>query len=180
MSGEDLTLLQRFLSAIAKCDIKTVATIGSFFMSIVALFRTISAERVHLCFSVLLFRSKGSTAYMILMIENCSRLPACISQISLDLDGEIVNCVPFAKEVITGTKKVAGKLTERPPKCSAPLPIQLFGLSSTSCIVLFEGIPAEIPRTATHLNFVISTNRGKKVRKKLQLPEEWADQTDIP
>lgn len=149
-------------------------------MSFASWVRTFVTERNRLRFSIQSFHSKGFTSYMFLMIENRSRLPVAISQISMIVSGKRVNCVPFAKEVISGIKKVNGNSVEKPPMCSAPIPIQLSGLSSTSCIVLFEGIPSEIPRTATHLNFEVSTNRGRKAKTKLQLPEGWAARIDIP
>ena len=177
---ESLNLLQRILSELAAGDIALWISVISFIMSAASWVRTFIVERKCLRFSVQSFHSSGHTAYMFLMIENCSRLPVAVSQISMNLDKEIINCVPFETEVITGTKTISGKVVEKPPMCSAPLPIQLAGLSSTTCIVLFEDIPSEIPRLATHLNFEVLTNRGMKVKTKLQLPEGWASRTEIP
>lgn len=177
---ENLNLLQRILSELATGNIALWISVISFLMSAASWVRTFIVERKCLRFSVQSFHSKGRTAYMFLMIENCSRLPIAVSQVAMEIDEKIVNCVPFAKEVITGTKTVGGRVIEKAPMCSAPLPIQIAGLSSTSCIVLFEDIPSEIPRLSTHLNFEVSTNRGRKVKTTLQLPEGWADRTEIP
>ena len=177
---EKLSLLQRILSELAAGDIALWVSVISFLMSAASWVRTFIVERKCLRFSVQSFHSKGRTAYMFLLIENCSRLPVAVSQISMKFGKKIINCVPFETEVITRVKTVSGEVIEKPPMCSAPLPIQLAGLSSTSCIVLFEDIPSEIPRLATHLNFEVSTNRGRKVKTTLQLPEGWADRTEIP
>lgn len=180
MNEENVNLLQQIISELATGNIALWISVISFLMSSASWVRTFIVERKYLRFSVQSFHSKGHTAYMFLVVENCSRLPIAISQIAMDIGEKIVNCVPFAKEVITGTKTVSGRVVEKAPMCSAPLPIQIAGLSSTSCIVLFEDIPSEIPRLSTHLSFEVSTNRGGKVKTKLQLPVGWADRTDIP
>ena len=178
--NEELNLFQRLLAELSAGDIALWISIISFLMSFASWVRTFITEMNRLRFSIQSFHSKGSTAYMFLMIENRSRLPVAISQISLIIDGKSVNCEPFSKEVITGTKKVKKNTVETTPMCSAPLPIQIAGLSSMSCIVLFEDIPSEIPSLSTHLNFEVSTNRGRKAKTKLQLPAGWAGRTDIP
>lgn len=179
MENERINLIQRFLLELSQGNLALWISTISFFMSLTTWIRVFVTERKRLRFSVQVFQSKGNIAYMSLMIENISRLPIAISQISLCQGGKKINCAPFPKEVITGTKKVDGKIIEKPPKCSAALPIQLAGLSSTSCIVLFEGIPEEILPTSTHLNFEVSSNRGKATKISLPLPAEWADHNDI-
>ena len=63
---------------------------------------------------------------------------------------------------------------------STAMPIQLSALESVSCIVLFEDIPEAVPLSATLLTFQISTNRGRIAKRKLELPQDWSDQKEIP
>lgn len=153
--------------------------------------RTFIAEHRRLRFSIQLLQAKDGTAYMRLVIENKSRLPIAISKITLLQKrssshlGKIcfgynrTDCAFFPKEVVIRVKRIHGKYEDLPPIYSESLPISLDGLSSKSCIVLFEDIPEAIPQTATHLTLEILTNRGMTTRKKLRLPTEWVSHNDI-
>lgn len=175
-----MKILSRILFELSKGNISVWIASISFVMSLVTWIRTFIVEHKNIKLKVQFFRANDRTAYMFLLVENKSRLPIAISDIIIRQGKERAHCCPFPTEIITGQRKVSGKLIEKPPKCSDSIPIQLNGLSSKSCIVLFEDIPLAIPQTSTHLNFEVLTNRGMKVRKKLPLPEGWASRNDIP
>lgn len=145
--------------------------------------KTFWVERRRLRLSIRLLQTKGDTAYMFLMIENKSRLPVAISQITLLQrcgHGYLrTACRPFPKEVISRKKTVKGVITDLPPLYSDQLPISLSGLSSKCCIVLFEDIPKAILPLSTHLTLEILTNRGMRARKKLLLRSGWYDRKYI-
>lgn len=175
-----MKILSRVFFELSQGNLSVWVASISFVMSLVTWIRTFIVEHKNIKLKVQFFRTKNCTAYMFLLVENKSRLPIAISDIILRQGKECIHCRPFPTEIITGNRKVNGKVVEKPPKCSDSIPIQLNGLSSKSCIVLFEDIPTDIPPTSTHLNFEVSTNRGMRAKRKLQLPEEWASQTDIP
>lgn len=175
MCEEKLSLLQRFLIELSNGDIALWISVITFVMSAASWIRVFLVERRRLRFTVQLFKAREHTAYMVLMIENKSRMPIAISRISLKLNGKLADCTPFPAKVI-GTKSADVETSTY----SAKIPIQLDGLSSTSCIVLFEDIPSEIPSLSTHLNFEVLTNRGRTVKKTLQLPQGWASREYIP
>lgn len=175
-----MEILSQVFFELSKGNLSVWIASISFVMSLVTWIRTFIVEHKNIKIKVQFFRVKEHTAYMFLLVENKSRLPIAISDIVLRQGKERIHCRPFPTEIITRTLKVNGKVVEKPPKCSDSIPVQLNGLSSKSCIVLFEDIPEEILPTSTRLNFEVSTNRGMRVKRKLQLPEEWASQTDIP
>ena len=153
--------------------------IAGFLMSLGSWVHTFITQRKRLSFKIQFFRYKENSAYMYLMIENRSRLPVSITGIALKQSKSIVPCVQIPKTVSSTTRKTAGN-TDVVYQYSTAIPIQLSALESVSCIVLFEGIPEVVPPSATHLTFQISTNRGRKVKRKLALPQDWHDQKGTP
>ena len=153
--------------------------VAGFLMSLASWFHTFITQRKRLSFKIQLFRYKEDSAYMYLMIENRSRLPVSITGISLKQGKSKTPCVQIPKTVSSTTRKTAGN-TDVVYQYSTAIPIQLSALESVSCIVLFEGIPEAVPPSATHLTFQISTNRGRIAKRKLQLPQGWSGQKEIP
>lgn len=153
--------------------------VAGFMMSLASWVHTFITQRKKLAFKIQFFRNKEKLAYMYLMIENRSRLPISITGIFLMLGGNKTPCAQIPK-VVTSTKRKTASTTDVTYQCSTAIPIQLSSLESASCIVLFEDIPVDVPPFATHLTFQISTNRGRRVKKKLELPRGWVDQKDIP
>ena len=52
--------------------------------------------------------------------------------------------------------------------------IQLQSLGATSALILFEGLPELPADDATHMTFLIGTNRGQATQMTLELPAGWA------
>lgn len=175
-----MQIFSRIFFELSQGNLALQISVISFLMSLTSWIRVFFVERKNIRLSIQFFRKKNRTAYMYLMIENKSRLPIAVSNIEMVQGNKKIGCVQISKEVITNIKKAGGKIIGISPVYSTQLPVQMSGLSAVSCIVLFEDIPLEIPPTSTHLNFEVSTNRGKKVKKKLQLPAGWASRNDIP
>lgn len=153
--------------------------VASFLMSLPSWIYTFIAQRKRLSFKIQAFKYKENLAYMYLMIENRSRLPVSITGISLEQGESRTPCAPIPKTVSSTIMKTAGN-TDVVYHYSTAMPIQLSALESVSCIVLFEDIPEAVPLSAKLLTFQISTNRGRIAKRKLELPQDWSDQKEIP
>lgn len=153
--------------------------VAGFLMSLGSWIYTFVTQRKRLSFKIQVFKYKENLAYMYLMIENRSRLPVSITGIFLKQGKNRTSCTQIPKTVLSTTRKTACN-TDVVYQYSTAIPIQLSSLESVSCIVLFEDIPEVVQSSATHLTFQISTNRGRKVKRKLALPQDWNDQNGTP
>lgn len=166
------TLFSRLLADLSRGDAASWVALVGLLLSVAHWVYTFILERQNLKVSILSGATSDDTMYALMMFENKSRLPVAITQISLIQGEKWTNCRPYPKEVI---RAFPTRDCQHPSRMvySEQIPIQLAGLSSRSCIVLFEDIPEAPPQTSTHLSFQISTNRRKPLKTQLELPPEW-------
>lgn len=115
------------------------------------------------------FSDDANSLLLYAMFENKSRLPILITGISVQLDSIWYSCEKIPLTTFTETTKCKGEILSHHEYQSLPLPIFITSLGGTSGYVYFAFPESSLPPDATHLNFLISTNRGKPIEKKLWL-----------
>lgn len=178
MNSSAIEATNTVLSASSAMSIMDWITFGiavaGFLMSLATWVKDFITQRKHIEGKVLNIKSYQSVTYIDLLIENRSRLPISITDISLFLGDSAYRCTPLPKLILEHTKSRKGEVYERTMKYSTPMPIQISNLGATTVVALFEGMKRLPPDDATHLNLSISTNRGSPVKMTLELPEGWA------
>ena len=100
-------------------------------------------------------------------IQNQSKLPVSIENISFSVDGITYGNYPVPKKIFTITSRSGKEITGREFIYSMPFPINLASLAGTSGYVYFEFPKGSLKNLATPLTVRVSTNRNKVVQKKL-------------
>lgn len=154
--------------------------VAGFAMSMASWVHTFVTQRKKFDVEIVAAKSYADVTYLHLIIQNKSRLPVAITRISLLLNGMWFNCTPIPVMVSATERKRGSEVIKRTEEYSTALPIQLSSLGATNCLVLFEGLPYLPSDDATHLTLSIYTNRGKAVKRSLELPAEWASQRKVP
>lgn len=158
------SLLTRSNITLALSIFGSVGTLISFIFSVFKNRKNISIEIAGRRFS-----DKPSSLLVYILFENKSRLPISITNISVELDSVWYPCKKIPSIVLTETSMHKGIITSQHVHYSLPLPTFVTGLGATSGYIYFEFPESLLPPDATHLNFLISTNRGKAFEKRLPL-----------
>lgn len=166
-----------FIQNVSLSDLVDIAGVLGFVMSLFGLVCAWHRNRKRLHISILDIKSFNDVTFLRMMFENKSRLPIAITRIALIQNGKTIDCTPnptiVYEEVRRDAKKeIIGTDVEK----SYPLPIQISELGAISGLVLFEPLQELPESSATHLTFLIATNRGKAFQKTLELPAGWASQ----
>lgn len=142
----------------------SVGTLASFLFSVLKNRKNINVEIVGRRFS-----DNPSFLLVYTLFENNSRLPISITGISVKLDSIWYPCEKIPIVTLTETTRQNGEITSHHEHRSLSFPIFITGLGGTSGYVYFEFPESSLSPNTTHLNFLISTNRGKAIEKKLSL-----------
>lgn len=148
-----------------------LACIGSF-GTITGWIYTYVTTKKNFQIRVIAYNSKQNVALFYLAFENRSRLPISITALSVHIDGVYYPCKYIPQKVTSSQHTVNGKVVNFQDYFSIQFPIELGSLGSTSGYVLFvlpKGV--RIPDAKT-LTFLISSNRGKAIEKKLSLDQK--------
>lgn len=164
-----------FVQNVSLSDLVDIAGVLGFVMSLFGLVCTWSRNRKRLHISILDIKSFNDVTFLRMIFENKSRLPIAITRIALILNGKTIDCTPNPTVVYEEVRRDAKKeIIGTDVEKSYSLPVQLSELGAVSGLVLFERLQ-ELPEdSATHLTFLIATNRGKAFQRTLELPVEWA------
>ena len=156
-----------------------IAGILGFIMSLTAWIYTLHSNRVNLKVSIYDIKSFEETTFLNMLFVNNSKLPISITNISVIINDRTIKCTTASKIIYENVRKSGKEILGVDIQRSASLPIQIQALNAVREFILFENLQ-ELPKSsATHLTFLISTNRGKLIEKSLQLPAEWAHRRSI-
>lgn len=161
-------------------NLTTIIAIGGFIISCIALTKTFMQERVKLRGTVTALHTYQDNMLLRLMLENHSTLPVAVTGIDVDFGEKHYSCEPISRVVFAKRHLKNGKEVSCEPTKSTQLPVQLQGLGASPTILAFSGVPETPQPSATHLSFSVHTNRGKTVKMRLALPEQWASQKIFP
>lgn len=126
-------------------------------------------NRVKLNFKAVEKLNDDDSLLLYIMLENCSRLTLSINQITVVSQNNKVNCVEIPTKVYTVTSRTGNEITDQQNYYSLNMPIVLNPLCGTAGYLYFAGNQFVPLDSSTELIVEFCTNRGKKVRKKLQL-----------
>lgn len=168
--------MKDFIASISAGQITFWIAVVSFAMSLASWVKDWLTQRKRLKARIVFMNALEHTVHMYLMLENKSRLPIAVTNIELILNENRTPCVPLPTLFFRQSKRSGDKVIEQRSEFSTALPIQLPGLGALTALVRFEKLEQTLPPDATHLTLLISTNRGRKARKTLALPQAWADQ----
>ena len=103
------------------------------------------------------------------MFENKSRLPISITGIYVEIGNVLYSCEKIPIVTFEETVRNRNQIISRREYRSMTLPISIPELGGTSGYVYFEFPATSEQLPSTHLNFQLSTNRGKIVQNSLSL-----------
>lgn len=101
--------------------------------------------------------------------ENKSRLPISVTGISVMINEVWYSCIEPPVVALEETFRTGITVTSRHEYKSLSLPISISSLGGISGYVYFEFPEADFRPDATHLKFLINSNRGKVIEKTLSL-----------
>ena len=113
---------------------------------------------------------KGKLMY--LSVENLSRLPVCISQVSIEIDDALYECEREPIRVRTIINREAGKEVFREYQKALGMPISIPGLGGVHGFLYFGDYPHNPEIGSKYLNFRVCTNRGRALKMKCEIPDQ--------
>lgn len=116
----------------------------------------------------------GNTIVAYVTIQNESRLPISINNISAKIDGNLYNGFHVPQRTIKITRQTGDTITATREHSSMSFPLNLGCLSGVSGYLCFDFSKEACEILSTLLTFQVSTNRGKPFETK-SLLAEWTD-----
>ena len=165
-----MNIIQFISSLLTKENITFVlsifGSIGTFFTLMHTLL--INRKLIHMKICGHIF---GDTKMLIIYasFENMSRLPISITDVCVKIDDILYPCVQPPIVAYEETKKVKGVVVSHREQMSLSMPINLSSLGGSSGYICFEFPPNAFLSDSTELNFLVFSNRGKVLEKKLPL-----------
>lgn len=109
----------------------------------------------------------NNTVLTHIIIDNKSRLPITITQISLISDKSNYACFNIQTRIYNGVTKQNDVILDTKTIISPKFPIEIGSLGGTSCYPFFELPPEDFEKLSTDLTLQFHTNRGMIKKKKL-------------
>lgn len=159
--------------------ITRVIAITGFLISLYNLLYGIITQRRNFEIRVYDIKSYSDVTFLLIGIENHSRLSVSITQMTSRIEGENTVCTAFPTEVRGVVTRVNNEKVGGNFLFSTPLPITVPAMSANSALVLFEGQSKLLQNSATHLPVQVCTTRGHPLEMKWLLPEGWASRRNI-
>lgn len=166
---QKLNLLWEWLSR--RDNVTFLIAVAGFCLSIVTFVQNMSANRKRLKISLSSIGYAQDIMCVRLSIENRSQLPVSITDIVYRTDKTRYHCSPDPKLLCQFEKRRNGVIISQESTYSSELPIHLPALGAFNDLLLFEGLKTLPENSSKRLTFEISTNRGRTLRRKLELPE---------
>lgn len=168
--------MKDFITNISTNQITFWIAVAGFVMSLATWIKDLLTQRKRLATHVLHLKVVKDELHMYLLIENRSRLPISVTRLELIQGNVRTACTALPSLMFRRYMSSGGTGTDERRDYSTPLPYSLSSLGAMTVLVRFEDLKQTPPLDATHLTLAVSTNRGRKVRMKLELPPGWADQ----
>ena len=167
---EFLAELFKGLDTLDKQVTFVIAVIG-FLLSLSSWIHAWTTQRKSLTVTAYEACSFANLVYFVVAIENNSRLPISVNKLTLHYEDIVAPCTMIPKRVLELTRTHGKEIVERKTHYSMDMPVNINALSSATGYILFENLPYDLPTDANKAVLVIGTNRGRKVKKILELPE---------
>lgn len=162
--------VEKLLSLFTRDNITFVLSVVGSFGTAYTIFHNFVINRKNLNVRIIGHRYADEKSLLLYVaFENKSRLPISITGISV-----MVNSIWYSRfepsiVVLEETTRTGKTVTSHHEFQNLPLPINLPSLGGTSGYVYFETPEANFQLDTTQLKFLINSNRGKVIEKKLSL-----------
>ena len=161
--------------ALLNVKVTFVIAVVAFVLSDTSWVHTAVTQRKSFSIKVYKAFSYEKLVLFIVAIENKSRLPISINEITLHYNDINAPCKRLPKRVYETTRRQNNEIYERKTYYSMEMPININALSSVTGYVLFDHLTQNLPSDAKKAVFAVGTNRGRRVKKTLELPEVQGD-----
>lgn len=145
----------------------------SFVMTSATWIHTILINRQNLSFRIHEAQSRNGVSFFFMQIENHSKLPVAITRFQLVTDKNEFDCVAIPHFIYQYTRRSGKEITSQKTFYSLQMPIELSALGAVSGYILFDNPQAVLPADSTDATFLVCTNRGRKEKILLPLPEDF-------
>lgn len=167
-------MLPKVLQWLADWDNVTgLIAIVSLIMTSATWIHTILLNRQNLSFRIHEAQSQNGVSFFFVQIENYSKLPVAITRFQLVTAESEFDCVAIPHFVYQYTRRSGKEITSQKTFYSLQMPIELSPLGAVSGYILFDNPQAVLPAGSTDATFLICTNRGRKEKILLPLPEDF-------
>lgn len=148
-------------------------SVCAFVMSLSSWIYTAISNRQKLAFRIHEAKNIPGGSIFFMQIENLSRMPVAVTRIQLEMQGEFFDCVAIPTFIMGATTKAGTQVVGDTAFYSMQIPIELASLGAVSGYIFFDTPQAVLPAESTTASFLIHTNRGKKVKMSLPLPDNF-------
>lgn len=171
--GDEEMKISFFHSLIAnQLNITTVISVVGLAISLFTVIQNLISRRKKLKAQVFSFDAYRDMMFITLSIENCSQLPIAITDIRYVTQQGQFSCTPVPTLVHENTRKSGNTVLEHKTTYSTRIPIEISALGAFSGVILFEHLKEMSETPPKTLTFEFRTNRGKAVRKTIELPAD--------
>lgn len=144
-----------------------------FAMSLSTWIYTAMSNRQKLSFRIHEAKNITGGSIFFMQIENLSRIPVAVTRIQLEICGQFFDCIAIPTFIMGTTDRVGSEVVGEKAFYSMQIPIEISSLGAVSGYIFFDNPQAVLPADSTAVNFLIHTNRGKKVSISLPLPDNF-------
>ena len=122
-------------------------------------------------FSLEIIKYLSTEMGLLLFVQftNKSSLPISISEIAVDTSSGQFICEKYPLRVFETTRRSGKEIISHEEKFSIDFPINLPAFCGTSGYLYFSSETETFPPVSTQVTLIIRTNRGREVRKTLEL-----------
>lgn len=134
-------------------------------------------SRKNISFRIIKICKSDKMVIMYASLINRSGSPITIDKISLSHNNVQYTCNEIPKKILSSKTTSGGVVTSEKEIYSLQLPLSLSSLAGISGYFAFQTQKEALSTLSTPLTFLISTNRGKAIEKKLDIEnwDNWAD-----
>lgn len=126
-------------------------------------------------FSLEIIKYLSTEMGLLLFVQftNKSSLPISINEIAVDTSSSQFICEKYPLMVFETTRRSGKKIISHEEKFSIDFPINLPAFCGTSGYLYFSSETETFPPVSTQVTLIIRTNRGREVRKTLELTKPF-------
>lgn len=175
MSPEQLYLLNQFIQKyFTKDNLTLVTAVFGALSSIITWIINYRRSRKNITIQVNKICHFGNAIVAHVTIQNESRLPISINDVSAKIKGKLYNGFHVPQCTINISTITENNVTASRECCTMSFPINLGSLSGVSGYLFFDTSKEVSETLSTHLTFRVSTNRGNSIEMKSALAE-WVN-----
>ena len=158
--------------------ITLIIAVSAFLLSLGSWIHALVTQRVALTMRIMGYYSVMEETVFFMEIENNSRLSIAVTQIIINPKSENAKSCNLLSKPLFSYKN--DQMAEANIMYSLAPPINIMPLGAVSGFIVFKEKKSFLLADAKQVNFLIYTNRGKKIDMSLELPPSELDHRKIP